>query len=143
MRNTRHASKQRHSRTRPRTRPLLHANTQGGKAGLADRQGGKAGHAKFQCPVCKTAAPSITSMQVRWHRLHTRAALAGGCAAHTHTHPCRRLPAGRALCLLRVQTHWENKHPKLPFDPAACQDLHAANGGVTTAGIAVRGSLKK
>jgi hypothetical protein len=41
------------------------------------------------------------------------------------------------------QLHWENKHPKLPFDATACEDLHAKAGGVTTQGIAVRGSVKK
>ncbi|GAX79629.1 hypothetical protein CEUSTIGMA_g7070.t1 [Chlamydomonas eustigma] len=38
-------------------------NMGGGKAGLADRKGGQAGHAKFQCHICKAAAPSIKSMQ--------------------------------------------------------------------------------
>jgi hypothetical protein len=47
-----------------------------------------------------------------------------------------------AVCL-RVQLHWDNKHPKLPFDATACEDLHAKTGGVTTQGVAVRGSLKK
>jgi hypothetical protein len=42
-----------------------------------------------------------------------------------------------------MQLHWENKHPKLPFDEAACVDLHAQVGGVTTAGVAVQGSKKK
>jgi len=41
------------------------------------------------------------------------------------------------------QLHWENKHPKLPFNPAACEDLHASAGGVTTQGVAVRGARKK
>ncbi|KAJ9519393.1 hypothetical protein QJQ45_023033 [Haematococcus lacustris] len=38
-------------------------NMGGGKLGLSDRLGGKAGHAKYMCHICKTAAPSITSMQ--------------------------------------------------------------------------------
>jgi hypothetical protein len=42
-----------------------------------------------------------------------------------------------------MQLHWENKHPKLPFDEASCVDLHAKVGGVTTAGVAVQGSKKK
>jgi hypothetical protein len=78
-------------------------NKGGGKAGLQDRKGGAVGHAKYMCPICKTAAPSLTSMQL----------------------------------------HWDNKHPKLPFDATACEDLHAKTGGVTTQGVAVRGSLKK
>jgi len=78
-------------------------NKGGGKAGLQDRLGGAAGHAKFMCPICKTAAPSLTSMQL----------------------------------------HWENKHPKLPFDQSACENLHEKTGGVTTQGVAVRGSAKK
>lgn len=39
-------------------------NMGGGKAGLQDRKGGAVGHAKYMCPICKTAAPSLTSMQV-------------------------------------------------------------------------------
>lgn len=46
-------------------------------------------------------------------------------------------------CVLVLQLHWDNKHPKLPFDAAACEDLHAKVGGVTTQGVAVRGSTKK
>jgi len=33
------------------------------KAGQEDRLGGKGGHAKFQCHICKTPAPSLKSMQ--------------------------------------------------------------------------------
>jgi len=43
---------------------LLVQNMGGGKAGLADRKGGAVGHSKYMCPICKTAAPSLTSMQV-------------------------------------------------------------------------------
>lgn len=39
-------------------------NMGGGKAGLQDRKGGAVGHAKYMCPICKTAAPSLTNMQV-------------------------------------------------------------------------------
>jgi hypothetical protein len=39
-------------------------NMGGGKAGLQDRKGGAVGHAKYMCPVCKTAAPDLKSMQV-------------------------------------------------------------------------------
>jgi len=38
-------------------------NKGGGKAGQEDRLGGKGGHAKFQCHICKTPAPSLKSMQ--------------------------------------------------------------------------------
>mmetsp|Transcript_18909 Transcript_18909/g.40735 ORF Transcript_18909/g.40735 Transcript_18909/m.40735 type:complete len:102 (-) Transcript_18909:1136-1441(-) len=78
-------------------------NKGGGKAGLEDRQGGKAGHAKFQCHICKTPAPSLTSMQA----------------------------------------HHESKHPTMPWEPEKCTDMHTAAGGVTTQGVAVRGSKKK
>lgn len=40
-------------------------NMGGGKAGLQDRKGGAVGHAKYACPICKTAAPDLKSMQVR------------------------------------------------------------------------------
>jgi hypothetical protein len=46
-------------------------NKGGGKAGLQDRLGGAVGHAKFMCPICKTAAPSLTSMQVCYHCDHS------------------------------------------------------------------------
>ena len=78
-------------------------NMGGGKAGLQDRLGGKVGHAKYQCPICKTNAPDLKSMQA----------------------------------------HWESKHPALPFEAEKCQDVHALTGGVTTAGVGVRGSKKK
>lgn len=78
-------------------------NMGGGKAGHADRLGGKVGHAKFQCPICKTQAPDLKSMQA----------------------------------------HWESKHPLLPFKEEDCTDLHSLSGGVTTQGVAVRGSKKK
>lgn len=39
-------------------------NKGGGKAGLQDRKGGAVGHAKYMCPVCKTAAPDLKTMQV-------------------------------------------------------------------------------
>ena len=39
-------------------------NMGGGKAGLQDRKGGAVGHAKYQCPICKSNAPDLKSMQV-------------------------------------------------------------------------------
>eukprot|EP00878_Enallax_costatus_P001740 GHUV01001896.1.p2 GENE.GHUV01001896.1~~GHUV01001896.1.p2 ORF type:complete len:102 (+),score=29.86 GHUV01001896.1:119-424(+) len=45
--------------------------------------------------------------------------------------------------LKSMQLHWENKHPKLPFEAEKCEDLHAKVGGVTTQGVAIRGSKKK
>lgn len=45
--------------------------------------------------------------------------------------------------LRTLQTHHEAKHPKVPWDPEKCEDVHAAVGGVTVAGIAVRGSKDK
>lgn len=78
-------------------------NKGGGKAGLADRKGGAAGHAKYQCHICKTPAPSLKSME----------------------------------------DHHTAKHPTLPWEPEKCTDAHALHGGVTTVGVAVRGSTKK
>lgn len=45
-------------------------NQGGGKAGLEDRKGGKAGHAKYMCPICKTAAPDPKSMQAHHESKH-------------------------------------------------------------------------
>jgi hypothetical protein len=67
-----------------------------------------------------------------------RAAAPSGRCLHTPPRARRH-----AYAITRTQLHWENKHPKLPFDPAACEDLHAKTGGVTTQGVAVRGSTKK
>ena len=50
--------------------------------------------------------------------------------------PCPALP-----CLLQI--HHDAKHPKLPWEPEKCSNTHELTGGVTTAGIAVRGSVKK
>ena len=41
-----------------------------------------------------------------------------------------------------MSIHHESKHPKLPWDPAACANLHEVHGG-TTQGVAVRGSVKQ
>jgi len=78
-------------------------NKGGGKAGQQDRLGGKAGHAKYQCHVCKTQAPSLTSMEA----------------------------------------HFTARHPSLPWEPEKCTNTHDEVGGVTVAGVAVRGSKKK
>ena len=54
------------------------------------------------------------------------------------------MPAMQMPDLKTGLIHWEAKHDKLgPFDGAAFEDVHAAMGGVTTAGVAVRGSTKK
>jgi hypothetical protein len=47
------------------------------------------------------------------------------------------------MCPFLWQAHHESKHPTVPWDESKVQDTHAATGGVTTAGIAVRGSKKK
>lgn len=45
--------------------------------------------------------------------------------------------------LKTAQIHHESKHPKLPWEPEKVQNVHEAAGGVTTAGVAVAGGLKK
>ncbi|KAL4422255.1 hypothetical protein ABPG75_008452 [Micractinium tetrahymenae] len=45
--------------------------------------------------------------------------------------------------LKTMQIHHDAKHPKLPWEPEKCENLHALTGGVTTQGVAVRGSIKK
>ena len=39
-----------------------------------------------------------------------------------------------------AEMHWDSKHPKLPFVPEDWSDMHAAHGGVTTAGVAIKGA---
>ncbi|KAI8466542.1 MAG: hypothetical protein J3K34DRAFT_524471 [Monoraphidium minutum] len=54
-----------------------------------------------------------------------------------------------AICMLtapsikNMQAHHESKHPTVAWDESKVQDLHAETGGVTTQGVAVRGSKKK
>ncbi|TVU07655.1 hypothetical protein EJB05_41030, partial [Eragrostis curvula] len=48
-------------------------NRGGGKAGLADRLGQeKGGHAKLACPLCRTSAPDIKSMQIHHDARHPK-----------------------------------------------------------------------
>ena len=43
--------------------------------------------------------------------------------------------------LVQAEIHHDSKHSKVPFSAADYEDVHALTGGVTTAGIAVRGTL--
>eukprot|EP00877_Chromochloris_zofingiensis_P011371 jgi/Chrzof1/6488/Cz18g13060.t1 len=53
------------------------------------------------------------------------------------------------ICMLQapdlksMQIHHDSKHPNVAWDPASVTNVHAEVGGVTTAGVAVRGSKKK
>ena len=48
-------------------------NRGGGKAGLLDRTGlEKGGHAKWECPLCKTTAPDVKSMQIHHDARHPK-----------------------------------------------------------------------
>mmetsp|Transcript_57002 Transcript_57002/g.122368 ORF Transcript_57002/g.122368 Transcript_57002/m.122368 type:complete len:102 (+) Transcript_57002:61-366(+) len=47
-------------------------NRGGGTAGIQDRKGGAAGHAKYQCPVCKQAAPDPKSAQAHFESKHPK-----------------------------------------------------------------------
>ncbi|KAG6511474.1 protein METHYLENE BLUE SENSITIVITY 1-like [Zingiber officinale] len=48
-------------------------NRGGGKAGQSDRTGQeKGGHAKLECPLCKTTAPDIKSMQIHHDARHPK-----------------------------------------------------------------------
>ena len=51
--------------------------------------------------------------------------------------------AQQAPDLKSMQAHHDSKHSKLPFDAEKCINVHELVGGVTTAGVAVRGSIKK
>ena len=51
--------------------------------------------------------------------------------------------AQQAPDLKSMQLHHDSKHSKLPFDAENCVNVHDLAGGVTTAGVAVRGSNKK
>lgn len=65
----------------------------------------------------------------------------GGAVGHAKfkCHVCGQ----QAPSLKSMEIHHDAKHPKLPWEPEKCSDLHAMVGGVTTQGIAVRGSKKK
>jgi hypothetical protein len=135
-------------------------NKGGGKAGLADRKGGAAGHAKFKCPSC--------GQQVRPRRVASNrsavASVASGDLARRHVVVSPRLPLvnpddfrlrppsvafeivknqSQAPSIKSAEMHWDSKHSKLPFVPGDWSDTHAEHGGVTTAGVAVKGAAKQ
>lgn len=58
--------------------------------------------------------------------------------------PARPLPLTPAALgsLTPLQIHHDAKHPKLPWEPEKCTNMHDVVG-VTTQGVAVRGSTKK
>jgi hypothetical protein len=64
----------------------------------------------------------------------------GGKAGHSKfiCHLCM----APAPSLASMKEHFDNKHPKLVWDPTKYDDLHEAQGG-TTQGVAVRGSTRK
>lgn len=45
--------------------------------------------------------------------------------------------------LKSMKDHFDSKHAKMEFDEKRCENVHEANGGQTTIGVAVRGSTKK
>lgn len=51
--------------------------------------------------------------------------------------------AQQAPDLKSMELHHESKHSKVPFEADKCSNVHELTGGVTTAGVAVRGSQKK
>lgn len=65
----------------------------------------------------------------------------GGSVGHSKfkCHICGQ----QAPDLKTMQIHHDAKHPKLPWEPEKCSNVHELSGGVTTQGIAVRGSRKK
>lgn len=48
----------------------------------------------------------------------------------------------QAPSLKNMEDHFTSKHPKEPYDPERCSNMHEIVG-VTTQGVAVRGSTKK
>ncbi|EFN53042.1 hypothetical protein CHLNCDRAFT_137279 [Chlorella variabilis] len=64
----------------------------------------------------------------------------GGQAGHAKykCHICGQ----QAPDLKTMQIHHDAKHPKLPWEPEKCTNMHDVVG-VTTQGVAVRGSTKK
>jgi len=72
---------------------------------------------------------------------HGKADRAGGSAGHAKykCYVCmQQAPDPKSMTL-----HFESKHPKETLDMERCTDVHAAAGGVTTSGVAVRGGIKK
>ena len=136
-------------------------NRGGGLAGLQDRKGGKAGHAKFRsvpaahaqrvdgrrltrhlerplrrCPICGMQAINVQSMEV------SAATLWASCYGRLAPRPTSPNPRWTYVCVY-LQMHHDSKHPKLPWEPEKCINVHEESGGITTQGIAVRGSKKK
>lgn len=118
-------------------------NRGGGAAGLADRKGGKVGHAKYKYVFFhrRLWLPLFFTFQ-----LNTPAAINRTQAlAKSTLYPLNRchVCALQAPDLKTMQIHHENKHPKLPWEPEKCTNVHQETGGVTVQGIGVQGSKKK
>jgi len=64
----------------------------------------------------------------------------GGMAGHSK-YKCY-LCGLQAPSLKNMEEHFESKHPKEPFDEERCVNMHDVVG-VTTTGVAIRGSTKK
>ena len=66
----------------------------------------------------------------------------GGAAGHSRFE-CK-ICKTTAPSMKTLEVHFESKHPTIPLCEVVnnITDLHAANGGVTTQGIAVKGSNK-
>jgi len=47
-----------------------------------------------------------------------------------------------APSLKNMEMHHESKHPKIPWDESLYVNKHEMHGGVTTQGVAVKGTLK-
>lgn len=64
----------------------------------------------------------------------------GGKAGHAkyQCHICKQ----QCPDLKSMEMHHESKHPKLPWEPEKCSNLHDVFGG-TTQGVGVTGSKKK
>lgn len=65
----------------------------------------------------------------------------GGSAGHQR-YRCK-VCGQSAPDMKTMSMHFESKHPKLTCGEETVEDVHAAMGGVTTQGVAVRGGRKK
>eukprot|EP00033_Pygsuia_biforma_P000161 GCRY01000208.1.p1 GENE.GCRY01000208.1~~GCRY01000208.1.p1 ORF type:complete len:106 (-),score=11.19 GCRY01000208.1:52-369(-) len=63
----------------------------------------------------------------------------GGAAGHSK-YQCPYC-GSCAHSLTILQQHHDSKHPKIPWEPEKCTNLHELHGG-TTKGVAIRGTTK-
>jgi|Transcript_19729 hypothetical protein len=99
--------------------------------------GGKAKPTKHTSKELKNKEKAAT--QNKGGGKHGAADRKGGKAGHAKFECYICMMAAPSIKTMEI--HFDSKHPKETFDAARCTNKIAANGGVTTSGVAVKGSI--